>query len=337
LTIPSKTIDAGNTDGNKELEKVPSPMDKNSSKLKVSEASDKPIVGNTPSITPPPPPDQEKEDQNSNVKSSSSQTKVNDSIKNLETQKDEECNNNVKVTKKFNILNEDEKKQSAQIENSTTSSSKIIACAPLIQTEDFTTTTHVKSSEKEAASFTTTSSKPKISDTASARIESANTASLEAMKQSFALLSSSIHVPIPEEATVGAAAGVKNTFPSTDGGMANASTPTKVPRRKPGARECMQISRRFGVNVIPQKYMEILLDYKNRGKLEHLIRMRERLDEHALMLEAQYAGLLCLIKEKGEIDFSSTTTVNSTTTANSTTTTSGNNCDSKPPPHASST
>ena len=33
----------------------------------------------------------------------------------------------------------------------------------------------------------------------------------------------------------------------------------KVPRRKPGARECMQISRRFGVQVIQQKYMDTLL------------------------------------------------------------------------------
>ncbi len=38
---------------------------------------------------------------------------------------------------------------------------------------------------------------------------------------------------------------------------------TKVPRRKPGARECMQISRRFGVNVIPQKYMDILMVRKD--------------------------------------------------------------------------
>ena len=35
--------------------------------------------------------------------------------------------------------------------------------------------------------------------------------------------------------------------------------PVKVPRRKPGARECMQISRRFGVQAIPQKYMDTLL------------------------------------------------------------------------------
>jgi len=35
--------------------------------------------------------------------------------------------------------------------------------------------------------------------------------------------------------------------------------PAKAPRRKPGARECMQISRRFGVNVIPKKYIDTLL------------------------------------------------------------------------------
>lgn len=78
--------------------------------------------------------------------------------------------------------------------------------------------------------------------------------------------------------------------------------PVKVPRRKPGARECMQISRRFGVKVIPQKYMDTLEDYCTRGKVEHLIRMRERLDDHSRMLEAQLAGLEALIKEKGELD-----------------------------------
>jgi hypothetical protein len=64
----------------------------------------------------------------------------------------------------------------------------------------------------------------------------------------------------------------------------------------------MQISRRFGVKVIPQKYMDTLEDYCTRGKVEHLIRMRERLDDHSRMLEAQLAGLEALIKEKGEID-----------------------------------
>jgi hypothetical protein len=75
---------------------------------------------------------------------------------------------------------------------------------------------------------------------------------------------------------------------------------TKTPRRKPGARECMQLSRRFGVNVIPERSMNILLDYCQRGKVEHLIRMRERLDCHSRYLEAQLAGLEMLVKEKGE-------------------------------------
>lgn len=39
----------------------------------------------------------------------------------------------------------------------------------------------------------------------------------------------------------------------------NEKSTGRVPRRKPGARECMQISRRFGANVISQQYMETLL------------------------------------------------------------------------------
>jgi len=92
-----------------------------------------------------------------------------------------------------------------------------------------------------------------------------------------------------------------NTPPINSQADNGAGPPAKVPRRKPGARECMQISRRFGVNVIPQKYMDILLDYCTRGKVEHLIRMRERLDDHSRMLEAQLAGLEALVKEKGEL------------------------------------
>ena len=46
--------------------------------------------------------------------------------------------------------------------------------------------------------------------------------------------------------------------------------------------------------------MDIMLDYCNRGKVEHLIRMRERLDEHSRYLELQLAGLETLVKEKGE-------------------------------------
>lgn len=75
----------------------------------------------------------------------------------------------------------------------------------------------------------------------------------------------------------------------------------KAPRRKPGARECMQISRRFGPNVIPQRYMDILSDYCTRGKVEHLIRMRERLDDHSRFLEHQLAGLEALVLKKGEL------------------------------------
>ena len=64
----------------------------------------------------------------------------------------------------------------------------------------------------------------------------------------------------------------------------------------------MQISRRFGVKEIPQQYMDTLLDYCNRGKVEHLIRMRERLDEHSRFLEMQLAGLESLVLEHGESD-----------------------------------
>lgn len=106
------------------------------------------------------------------------------------------------------------------------------------------------------------------------------------------------------------------------------SISSRAPRRKPGARECMQISRRFGgklrfrkfmfhsynhtqtsiftyvliANIIPQQYMDTLLDYCTRGKVEHLIRMRERLDEHSRFLELQLAGLEMMIEEKGSIE-----------------------------------
>lgn len=72
-------------------------------------------------------------------------------------------------------------------------------------------------------------------------------------------------------------------------------------RRKPGARECMQMSRKFGASVIEDKYFETLMDYSRRGKVDHLIRMRERLDDHSRFLEAQLAGLEALVKDKGEI------------------------------------
>jgi len=85
----------------------------------------------------------------------------------------------------------------------------------------------------------------------------------------------------------------------------NTQVPVKVPRRKPGARECMQISRRFGANIIPQNYMDILLDYCTRGKVEHLIRMRERLDDHSRFLELQLASLESLVKRREESENSS--------------------------------
>lgn len=36
--------------------------------------------------------------------------------------------------------------------------------------------------------------------------------------------------------------------------------------------------------------------------MDHLIRMRERMDEHSRFLESQLAGLEALVKEKGEIN-----------------------------------
>jgi len=84
------------------------------------------------------------------------------------------------------------------------------------------------------------------------------------------------------------------TIPGTN----NTPIPAKVPRRKPGARECMQISRRFGVNIIPQHYVDTLKDYCSRGKVEHLIRMRERLDDHSRYLESQMAGLESILAEE---------------------------------------
>ena len=55
-----------------------------------------------------------------------------------------------------------------------------------------------------------------------------------------------------------AAASPTNTSSEQRGNLQSQSQHGKIPRRKPGARECMQISRRFGVNVIPDKYIEIL-------------------------------------------------------------------------------
>ena len=63
------------------------------------------------------------------------------------------------------------------------------------------------------------------------------------------------HGPLPvPPAVLAFPSSVAQVPPPTAVGSA-----AKVPRRKPGARECMQMSRRFGVQVIPQNYMDTLL------------------------------------------------------------------------------
>jgi hypothetical protein len=49
------------------------------------------------------------------------------------------------------------------------------------------------------------------------------------------------------------------SLPDEDTTLDKPSSSSKYPRRKPGARECMQISRRFGSGIIPQNYMDILM------------------------------------------------------------------------------
>jgi hypothetical protein len=124
--------------------------------------------------------------------------------------------------------------------------------------------------------------------------------------------------------------------------------PGKSSRRKPGARECIQMSRRFGPNIIPERQMRLLLDYCTRGKVEHLIRMRERLDEHSRFLEHQLAGLEVLVQQRGESDLvvapvpqkQKSIVTSSTTTASTTATTSkddkilARSPDPKPSPEA---
>jgi len=120
-----------------------------------------------------------------------------------------------------------------------------------------------------------------VCTTASPLLDSRKTIDQEVITPTTITNNSSVTLPAP-------------TIPGTD----NTSIPAKVPRRKPGARECMQISRRFGVNIIPQHYMDTLKDYCSRGKVEHLIRMRERLDDHSRYLESQMAGLESILAEE---------------------------------------
>ena len=105
---------------------------------------------------------------------------------------------------------------------------------------------------------------------------------------------------LPETTTVVGEAQDSSTAIKTTAPAINPTIKKKPPRRKPGARECMNISKRFGVHVIPEKYMEILIDYSTRGKVEHLIKMRERLDCHSRFLEYQLAGLESKVKAVGE-------------------------------------
>ena len=52
---------------------------------------------------------------------------------------------------------------------------------------------------------------------------------------------------------------IQTSFQDNIGLGERTSSSSKNPRRKPGARECMQISRRFGIGMISPNYMEILL------------------------------------------------------------------------------
>jgi len=108
------------------------------------------------------------------------------------------------------------------------------------------------------------------------------------------------HAKTPVQIHIDMGLQYRSNFEDHSSNVVAGTSSAKQPRRKPGARECMQISRRFHTQVIPSRYMEVLLDYVNRGKIEHLVRMRERLDEHSRMLESQLAGLEALVRKKGE-------------------------------------
>jgi hypothetical protein len=66
-------------------------------------------------------------------------------------------------------------------------------------------------------------------------------------------------VPSPDMLPVGQLKPAPVASLGNDSAINSQGQQTKVPRRKPGARECMQISRRFGVNTIPEKWMDTLL------------------------------------------------------------------------------
>jgi hypothetical protein len=66
-------------------------------------------------------------------------------------------------------------------------------------------------------------------------------------------------VPIPDLVPLGQLKPAPVASLGIDPAVNSQGQQAKVPRRKPGARECMQISRRFGVNTIPEKWMDTLL------------------------------------------------------------------------------
>ena len=89
---------------------------------------------------------------------------------------------------------------------------------------------------------------------------------------------------------------------ATGKGPGKPSSGKKENKRKPGARECMQLTKKFGPTPIDEHSFDVLVDYSKRGKVDHLVRMRERMDEHSRFLESQLAGLEALVKEKGELN-----------------------------------
>jgi hypothetical protein len=92
----------------------------------------------------------------------------------------------------------------------------------------------------------------------------------------------------------GASSGTKGSGKGASG--------KKETKRKPGARECMQLTKKFGTTPIDEHSFDVLMDYSKRGKIDHLIRMRERMDDHSRFLESQLAGLEALVQQKGELN-----------------------------------
>jgi len=123
-------------------------------------------------------------------------------------------------------------------------------------------------------------------------------ASDQGARYSYASAKTPLSIAVPKSS--GRIWGPGSSFPYEYVPPPQADT-AKSPRRKPGARECLQLAKRLGVQIIPEQSVGVLVDYCKRGKLEHLIRMRERLDDHSRFLELQLAELELLVKKKGEL------------------------------------